>query len=82
MTLANLQRSISGIKKEIRQREIQLYQLAKWYRLPMECRTTATFTMRYFYVEGPRIMREKNVLLSIRAELEKIIERRLEETPL
>lgn len=78
MTLANLQRSIKGIDKEIRARYVLLTGMRIWYNNPLS--TTQSFTMRYFYREGPKALREMNKLISIREELKKLIDRRLEET--
>ena len=78
MTLANLQRSIKGVDKEIRTRYVLLTGMRIWYTNPLA--TTQSFTMRYFYLEGARALREMNKLISIREELKKLLQRRLEET--
>jgi len=83
MTIAALQRSLAGIKKEIHNRDQILRHLATWYGhcRNRRSRSNSAYTLRYFYFQGPKVLREMNVLQSICADIEKIIARRLEETP-
>lgn len=82
MTIATLQTSLLGIRKEIHNRDQVLRHMATWYRKcsGRQSRSNSTYTLHYFYTQGPKIMREMTVLQSICADIEKIIARRLEET--
>lgn len=79
MTIDVLNRSIIGVEREIAERRDLLATLKSWATTWEK--SAARYSWHYFYVAGPRAVRELTVLQSICEDLKKILDQRLEETP-